>query len=125
MTVVTSVDALAERIRARIAEQGVVIVGIAGFGGSGKSTLARALAERLPEARRVRGDDLLDPIASRERSDDWSALLRDELRGVLDELRAGRPAELAPSTGRRAAAAAARRARGTRAARRRRRPAAP
>lgn len=92
----TSVDGLAERIRRLAAQRDVVVVGIAGYGGSGKSTLARALMARLPDAARVRGDDFLDPVGSRERSDDWAALLRDELGAVLDALRSGQPAAFRP-----------------------------
>jgi uridine kinase len=96
MTTVTSVDELAERIR-RLAEQrDVLVVGIAGYGGSGKSTLARGLQARLPEAARVRGDDFLDPLGSRERSDDWAALHRDELAAVLEAMGASRPAMFHP-----------------------------
>lgn len=96
MTTVTGPDELAERIR-RLAEQrDVVVVGIAGYGGSGKSTLARALQARLPEAARVRGDDFLDPVGSRSRSDGWDALRRDELASVLEAMRAGRPAMFHP-----------------------------
>lgn len=96
MTTVTGVDELAERIR-RLAEQrDVLVIGIAGYGGSGKSTLARALLARLPGAARVRGDDFLDPLGSRERSDEWAALLRDELALALGRLRAGTPAEFRP-----------------------------
>ncbi|MET4098879.1 uridine kinase [Agrococcus sp. UYP10] len=91
----TSVDEVAARIRALMASRDVVIVGLAGYGGAGKTTLARALAARLP-AERVRGDDFLDPRGSRDRSDDWAALLRDELGAVLDALRAGEPAEHRP-----------------------------
>lgn len=93
--VVGSALELAERIRPLVERRAVVVVGIAGFGGSGKSTLARALQPLLPAAR-VRGDDFLDPIGSREPSDDWAALHRDELAAVLDALRAARPAAYRP-----------------------------
>ncbi|WP_146793867.1 uridine kinase family protein [Agrococcus baldri] len=92
----TDVDELAERIRRRSSRRDALVVGIAGYGGSGKSTLARALLARLPGAMRLRGDDLLDPLGSRERSDDWAALHRDELAAVLGALRAGRPARFRP-----------------------------
>lgn len=93
---VTSADELAQRIRLLSAQRDVTVVAIAGYGGSGKSTLARALVARLPEAARIRGDDFLDPLGSRERSDDWAALHRDELGAVLDALRAGEPARFRP-----------------------------
>ncbi|SFS09520.1 Uridine kinase [Agrococcus baldri] len=93
---VTGADELAQRIR-QLGEQGAVtVVGIAGYGGSGKSTLARALQALLPGAARVRGDDFLDPLGSRERSDEWAALHRDELASVLEAMGAGRPAMVHP-----------------------------
>lgn len=93
---VTSLDELVHRIRHLAAERSVTVVGITGYGGSGKSTLARELLRLLPEAVRVRGDDFLDPAGSVERSDDWAALLRDELAGVLAALRDGRTATFRP-----------------------------
>lgn len=93
---VTSADELAGRIRHLSSERDVIVVGLGGYGGSGKSTLARALLARLPEAARVRGDDFLDPVGSRERSDEWAALHRDELAAVLEAMGAGRPAMFHP-----------------------------
>lgn len=93
--VVRSAVELAERIRTLMEQRAVVVVGIAGYGGSGKSTLARALQPLLP-AERVRGDDFLDPLGSRERSDDWGALHRAELAGVLEALGTGRHAAFRP-----------------------------
>lgn len=96
MTAITDAGELAERIRHIAAQRDVLVVGISGYGGSGKSTLARRLQALLPEAARVRGDDFLDPLGSRERSDEWDALLRDELAIVLGTLRAGEAAECRP-----------------------------
>ncbi|MGP5099326.1 uridine kinase family protein [Brachybacterium alimentarium] len=69
-----------------------LIVGISGYAGSGKSTLARFLAESLPGAVRLRGDDFLDPCRSHQRSSDWDGVDRTRLvTEVLDPLRQERP----------------------------------
>ena len=88
----TDLDGLVARVEALVdASEHPVVVGISGVGGAGKSTLARAVVARVPGAVRLRGDDLLSPIGSRERSSDWSAVDRSRLvRDVLAPFREGR-----------------------------------
>lgn len=65
-----------------------LVVGISGYAGSGKSTLARHLADSLPGAVRLRGDDFLDPSRSHQRSSDWDGVDRARLVAeVLEPLR--------------------------------------
>ncbi|QCR20725.1 phosphoglycerate transporter [Agrococcus sp. SGAir0287] len=81
----TDLDGLVARVEALAeAVDHPVVVGISGVGGAGKSTLARALVARVPGAVRLRGDDLLSPVGSRERSSDWGAV--DRARLVRDVL---------------------------------------
>jgi uridine kinase len=56
-----------------------IVVGISGYGGSGKSTLAKRVADRIPGAYRLRGDDLLDPERSHKRSANWDGVERSRL----------------------------------------------
>lgn len=83
--------ALAEAVRRRSAGRARYLVGISGYGGSGKSTLTRSLLEELPGARRIRGDDFLDPPRVFERSEHWAGVDRVRLRDeVLEPYRRGR-----------------------------------
>ena len=68
-------------------------VGVSGYGGSGKYTLARELVRLIPDSVRMRGDDVLDPVRSHERSNDWDGVERDRLMSeVLEPFREQRPA---------------------------------
>ncbi|WP_246078125.1 uridine kinase family protein [Rhodoglobus vestalii] len=68
------------------------IVGISGYCGSGKSTLTRQLVAAVPDSKRMRGDDFLDPVRSHRRSSDWDGVERLRLASeVLAPRREGRP----------------------------------
>jgi uridine kinase len=86
-------DALIRLISARRATTSrPLVIGVSGYGGSGKSTLARTLAQALPGAARLRGDDFLDPVRSHRRSVDWDGVERQRLVSeVLAPLRSGQP----------------------------------
>lgn len=83
-----SVACVLERLAAVEGANGVVVVGISGFGGSGKSTLAAALADAL-KAPTVSTDEFATEEVMQP-SDDWNGIDRARLvHQILLPLRQG------------------------------------